>query len=144
MCEFRKSGLTVIAAHTAFSYTAKRHLTGSKMNQCVVDAATAKPAHLQNRFLHLFVFRKAVQGKRFGALIDPGECILKFFIRQYWQDGTKNLLLHGRIFPFYVIQHSRFDPQIFPVKISTTDHFILIYQTKQTVKMLFVNDLSIL
>ena len=110
MCEFRKSGLTVIAAHTAFSYTAKRHLTGSKMNQCVVDAATAKPAPLQNRFLHLFVFRKAVQGKRFGALIDPGECILKFFIRQYWQDGTKNLLLHDRIFPFYVIQHSRFDP----------------------------------
>ena len=42
MREFRKSGLTVIAAHTAFSYTAKRHLTGSKMNQCVVDAATAK------------------------------------------------------------------------------------------------------
>ena len=38
-------------AHTAFSYTAKRHLTGSKMNQCVVDAATAKPAPLQNRFL---------------------------------------------------------------------------------------------
>ena len=43
MCKCIKSGLSVVTAHAAFAKSAERHFACGKVNQCIVNAASAEP-----------------------------------------------------------------------------------------------------
>lgn len=64
MCKLIKSGLAVISAHAAFADTAKRHGTGSEMNDGVVNTTTAEVTAVKDFLLSSFVFTEELQCQR--------------------------------------------------------------------------------
>ena len=57
MCKLIKSGLSVISAHAAFADTTERHGAGGKMDDGIVDTATAEVTAVKDFLLRICLFR---------------------------------------------------------------------------------------
>ena len=66
MCKLIKSGLSVISAHAAFADTTERHGAGGKMDDGIVDTATAEVTAVKDFLLSSFVFTEEIQCQQIG------------------------------------------------------------------------------
>ena len=73
----------MIASHAAFSDTAKWHLAGSKMDNGIVDAATAKMTSGKDFLFGSRIFGEKIECKRVWMGFDLPDCIIQVRIGKY-------------------------------------------------------------
>ena len=89
----------MIASHSAFPDTAERHLAGGKVDDSIVDAATAKMTSGKNLLFSSKIFSEKLECKRVRMGLDLPDCIIQVRIGKYRKNRSENFFAHDRIVP---------------------------------------------
>ena len=79
-----------------------------------------------------------------GHGINSADNLLQAVIGQDRHKRTEDFFLHDPVRKGYIVKDRRFNLECFPVSLSALYNFLLIDQPKNTVKMFFIDDLSII
>lgn len=139
-----KSRLSVVGAHSAFSESAESHFCSSQMNDCIINASAAEAAAGEYLCRRFFIGGEDVEGQGMGHGIDFMDHLIQMVKYQDRHNGAENFFLHNRIGEGDIVQDGRLNTEAFPVCLSAVHKLILIHQSQKPVKMLFVDDLSII
>ena len=134
----------MIASHAAFSDTAKWHLAGSKMDNGIVDAATAKMTSGKDFLFHSRIFSEKIERKRVRMSFNLPDRIIQVRISKHRKNRSKDFFAHNRIVPGGIFQDRRSNAQSRWIGLTATDQLIGGNQILQPVKMFFVDDFSII
>ena len=76
-----------------------------------------------------------------GHNIDAADHFIQVVIHQDRHNRAEDFFLHDRVGKCYVIHNRRFNTERFALRISAVYNFLFIDQTRDSVKMLFIDDL---
>ena len=138
-----KTGFSVVASHTAFSHTAEAHFGSGKVNNGIIDAAASIGNFSQHSSDMGLIMTEQIQGKRLCLGLQGKYHVVKIFICQHRQDGTEDFFLHDGIFESHVIQNGRSNALRSRIRITAAHYFGGVYQSAKSLKMLFVDDFSV-
>ncbi len=144
MGEGVKAGLSVISSHTAFAKSSEAHFCGGQVDDGVVDTSSAESAAGGDFFCRCFVRGKEIKSQRMRHGVDSGDYFFLTVEYQHGHEGTEDLFLHHRVGKTYVVKDRRLNTQCLPVRVTSLDHFLFIDQPKDPVKVLFIDDLSVI
>ena len=136
--------LAVIASHTAFTEAAEWHFAGSEVNDHIINTATAEATFRGDFFADGFVLGKNVKSQRMSHGIYLSDY---FFYRIKSKDRhyrAENFFLHNSIFESYLIHDRRLNLHGFRTDAAAADNFCRINQILYSVKMLFVDNFSVI
>ena len=134
---------SVVGAHSARAEAAESHFAGGKMDDGVVDAASAKAATGSHLLCRLFIGGKQVEGEGACRGIDRLYGIVQGIIGEYGKNGAEDFFLHDGIPERDRVQVGRFDAESRWVSISSMGNFFLVDQAQDSVKMFFIDDFPI-
>ena len=139
-----ESVFSVIRTHTALAESSESHFTGGKVDDRIVDTSSAESTSGSYFSCRCFIRCKDIKSQRVRHGIDFVDCLIKRVIGQNRKYRTEDFFLHDRIVKGYMIHDGRFDFQCCTITFSTEDNLGGIYQFCNTVKMLFIDNLSII
>src|SRR5699024_9117292 len=134
-----KADFSMISAHAAFTKSSKSHFCSGKMDDRIIDAATAESAAGSHFFCRRFVGSKEVQRQRMRHGIDFTDHVIQVVKCQNRHERSEDFLLHDCILKGHMIQNRRLDAECFPIEVSTMHNLFLVNQPKNPVKMFFVD-----
>lgn len=76
--------------------------------------------------------------------INPGDCFVQVCISENRQDRPENFLLHYLVFKSNIIHYRRLNLECICIAPATEDYFVLVDEAAYSVKMLLVNDFSVI
>ena len=142
--ERREPGFSVVGAHAALTDTSEAHLRCRKVDDNVVDAAAAEGAVLQEHPDMAPVLGKNIEGKRFRLFSKHFRNSINLLEGQHRQHRPENLLPHDGVIPCNAIHHRGCNLLRFCIQLPSKGDFSLVNQSGYPVKMLLVNDFSII
>ena len=135
MCKCIKSGFSVVTAHAAFAKSAERHFACGKVNKCIVDAASAEPDSCNYIFRYMCISCKNIKCKRMGHGTDIIHGFINRIVSQNRKNRSEDFFLHDSVRKCDIIHNRWLKLQSMMVESAAIDHFVVINQSKQPVKM---------
>ena len=142
--EFVKAVFAVIMSHTALTNAAEGHLTAGKMNDAIVYTSATETAFFHNEINRLLILGEAIKCKRMRQTLDLIKCGGKVCIREYRKDRSEYLFLHNSIIACNVCHHGGCYTASGRIGVSANYNLFLIYETNETVIVLFGYDLAVI
>ena len=143
MAEQFKALFSVIASHSARTDTPESHIAGRKVDDRVVDTASAEAAVFQDLLFMTAASRKQIQRQRSVMARHVRDHFRKIMKRHHRQNWSKNLFLHQRISRGNVIHNGRLNLKCIRITCSADLHISSVQQPAKPHKMLFIDNPSI-